>query len=113
MLQIYHNPKCGKCREGLAILEKVNIEFEIIKYLDTPPTKTELLSILEKLKINPLELVRIKEQVWIENFKGKSLSDDQIIDAMIQYPILIERPIVVNGNKAVLGRPPIKIHEII
>jgi len=113
MLQIYHNPKCGKSREGLGILEKANIEFEIIKYLNTPPTKAELLSILEKLNIKPLALVRIKEKVWIENFKGKSLSDERIIDAMIQYPILIERPIVINGNKAVLGRPPLKIHEIL
>lgn len=111
--KIYHNPRCGKSREGLAILEQANVPFEIIKYLDTPPSKTELESIIQKLGIKPIDLVRIKESIWIENFKGKTLSDAQIIYAMVQFPILIERPIVVNDSEAVLGRPPEKIKEIL
>lgn len=113
MIQIYHNPRCGKSRECLAFLEDSNKEFEAIKYLDTIPTFDELKIIIAKLNIKPIELVRQKEKVWIENFKKTTMTDDQIIQAMISNPILIERPIVINGNKAVIARPLEKIKAII
>jgi arsenate reductase len=105
MIQIYHNSRCGKSRECLAFLEDSGKEFEIIKYLDDVPTFEELKSIVQKLNIKPIELVRRKEKIWIENFKDKTMSDDEIIQAMISNPILIERPIVINGEKAVIARP--------
>ncbi len=113
MIKIYHNPRCGKSREGLHILENSGKEFEIIKYLEEIPSKEELESILQKLGIEPIALVRQKEKVWIENFKGKNLSADEILEAMISNPILIERPIVINGNKAIIGRPPQDIETIL
>lgn len=105
MIQIYHNSRCGKSRECLAFLEKSGQKYEIIKYLEDVPTFGELKQIIEKLGIKPIELVRRKEKIWIENFKDKPLTDDEIIQAMILNPILIERPIVINGNKAVIARP--------
>lgn len=104
MIQIYHNQRCGKSRNCLLLLQESNKEIEIINYLNTPPTATELTELLHKLDLSPIELVRQKEQIWIENFKGKTLTEDEIIQAMAENPILIERPIVVNGNKAIVGR---------
>ncbi|HIP48434.1 MAG TPA: arsenate reductase (glutaredoxin) [Lutibacter sp.] len=113
MIQIYHNPRCSKSRQGLAIVENAKVNFEIIKYLATPLTASELTDIIKKLGIKPINLVRVKEAIWKENFKGKELSDKEIIEAMVQFPKLIERPIVVNGNKAVLGRPPEMIKDVL
>ena len=113
MITIYHNPRCTKSREGLCEIENLNQPFEIRKYLDEPFTKSELENVIKKLNIKPIELVRTKESIWIENYKGKDLSDTQIIEAMLQNPKLIERPIVVNGNKAVIARPKEKINEIL
>ncbi|MDR6969098.1 arsenate reductase [Flavobacterium arsenatis] len=113
MIQILHNPRCGKSREGLAILEASGKEFEVIKYLENNPSKKQLKEIIRKLNVEPLKLVRQNETIWKENFKNKDLSDDQIIDAMVANPILIERPIVINGNKAIIGRPPLEISTII
>lgn len=104
MIQIYHNQRCGKSRNCLLFLEESNQEIEIINYLNTPPTTAELTTLLQKLDLTPIELVRKKETVWIENFKGKTLTDNEIIQAMVENPILIERPIVVNGDKAIIGR---------
>ena len=105
MIQIYHNSRCGKSRECLAFFEDSGKEFEIIKYLDDVPTFDELKAIIKKLDLKPIELVRRKEKIWIENFKDKTMSDDEIIQSMISNPILIERPIVINGDKAVIARP--------
>lgn len=113
MIKLYHNPRCGKSREGLAILEESGKEFEIIRYLDSNIAIDELKSLIEKLNITPLELVRQKEKIWVENYKGKQLSDDEIIMAMIENPILIERPIAINGLKAIIGRPPSNIKKIL
>jgi arsenate reductase len=104
MIQIYHNQRCGKSRNCLLVLEESNAEIEIINYLKTPPTAAELTTLLQKLDLTPIELVRQKESVWIENFKGKTLTENEIIQAMVENPILIERPIVVNGDKAIIGR---------
>ena len=113
MIKIYHNNRCRKSREGLRILEESGKQFEIVNYLETIPSKKELKNIIDLLGISPIELVRKNEAIWKEQFKNKDLSDDEIITAMIEYPKLIERPIVINGNIAVIGRPPIKIAEII
>ena len=113
MIKIYHNPRCSKSRQGLELLENSGQQFEIVKYLEKIPTKEELTSIIDKLQIKPLALVRKSEAVWKENFKGKELSDIEIIEAMIQNPKLIERPIVVNNNKAAIGRPLENIQNII
>jgi arsenate reductase len=109
MIQIYHNQRCGKSRNCLLLLEESNREYEIINYLNTPPTAAELTSLLQKLNLTPIELVRQKEKVWIENFKEKSLTADEVIQAMVENPILIERPIVVKGDQAIIGRDPDKV----
>lgn len=106
MIQIYHNPRCGKSRNCLAFIEKTNQEYQIIPYLKETPNFNELKELLKKLNLEPIELVRTKEKIWIENYKGKELTNDQIIQAMIDNPILIERPIVVKDGKAIIGRDP-------
>ncbi|MCM0668052.1 arsenate reductase (glutaredoxin) [Flavobacterium tyrosinilyticum] len=106
MIQIYHNPRCGKSRNCLAFIEKSNQDFEIIPYLTETPTFEQLKKLLVQLNLEPIQLVRTKEKIWIENFKGKTLSNDEIINAMVENPILIERPIVVKDGKAIIGRDP-------
>ena len=105
MITIYHNPRCSKSRQGLQVLENSGKEFTIKKYLEDVPSEKELKYIIEKLEIPPLELVRKNEAVWKKLYKGKSLSDDDIIKAMAIHPKLIERPIVIKNNTAVIGRP--------
>jgi arsenate reductase len=113
MIKIYHNPRCRKSREGLQILQESGKEFEIREYMKELPSLDELASVIKLLGISPLELVRKNEAIWKENYKGKTLSDDEIIQAMAENPKLIERPIVINNDKAVVGRPPEKIHQIL
>lgn len=113
MFKIYHNPRCGKSREGLEILEKSGKEFEVVLYLDRPPSVEELRDLIKKLGIAPLDLVRKNEAIWKERYKGKRLSDAAILKAMAEHPKLIERPIVVQGGKALIGRPPILIKTLL
>ncbi len=113
MITIYHNNRCSKSREGVCFLEDAKTEFEIVNYLEKSPKKREIKSLLKKLKFKPIELVRQKETIWIENYKDKNLSDEEIIETMVKHPILIERPIIVNGNKAIIARPTEKILEIL
>ncbi len=112
-MKIYHNPRCSKSRQTLALLQENGVEPEVVLYLDDAPTIDELKNLLTKLGISPMQLVRKGESIWKENFKGKELTDDEIIAAMIANPKLIERPIVVKDNKAVLGRPPENALELI
>lgn len=112
-MKIYHNPKCAKSRQTLALLQDHGVEPEVILYLSAIPSHDELQSLLTKLGISPLQLIRKGEAIWKENFKGKELSDDELIKAMIAHPKLIERPIVVKGQKAVLGRPPENALELL
>jgi len=113
MIKIYHNNRCSKSRSGLEILENSGEEFKVIKYLENVPNIKELKHIIKLLEISPLELIRKNEAIWKENYKGHELSDAELINIMIKHPKLIERPIVINGNKAVIGRPPEKILYII
>lgn len=108
-MKIYHNPRCSKSRQTLSLIEEKNKEIEIIEYLKTPATVEELESILEKLGIKAIDLVRKKEQIWIEDYKGRDLTDKKIIEAMVENPNIMERPIVIDGNKAIIGRPPEKV----
>ena len=112
-MKIYHNPRCSKSRQTLAILNEKKIKFEIVEYLKHSLRKSELKAIITKLEINPIELVRKNESIWKENYKDKNLSDEEIIHAMINFPKIIERPIVINGKKAVIGRPPENVLKII
>lgn len=113
MIQIYHNQKCSKSREGVCFMKDRNIAYQEIRYLENPPTHQMLKSLIEKLGIKPIELVRTKEAIWKENYKDKNLNDEQVIAAMVKYPQLIERPIIINGDKAVIGRPVERILEIL
>ncbi|MGB5360470.1 arsenate reductase (glutaredoxin) [Eudoraea sp.] len=113
MIKIYHNSRCRKSREGLAIVESSGKDFEIINYLEKTPTKKELHKILGYLSLSPIQLVRKNETIWKEKFKGKILSDEEIIEAMVKHPKLIERPIVIKGDKAVIGRPTETIIELL
>lgn len=113
MLKIYHNTRCKKSREGLEILKESGKEFEIVEYLKEPLGEKELKALLKKLKITPIELVRKNEKVWKEEYKGKDLSDDELVRIMVRNPKLIERPIVESEKDAVVGRPPENIKKLI
>jgi arsenate reductase len=113
MITIYHNPRCQKSREGLQLLESTGEEIQVIKYLEEVPTVSELTEIIKTLGIAPIELVRTKEEIWKEHYKNKKLSDPEIIRAMVDNPRLIERPIVIKDNKAVIGRPLENIKAIL
>ena len=112
-MKIYHNPRCSKSRQTLKILNDKNVKFEIVEYLKDKLSISELEIIIEKLDINPIELVRKNELIWKENYKYKDLTHKEIVKAMIENPKIIERPIVINGNRAVLGRPPENVLKII
>jgi arsenate reductase len=112
-MKIYHNNKCSKSRASLELLSNNGVAFETIEYLKTPPSKGDLQDLLIKLKISAEDLIRKGETVFKENFKGKTLSESEWIDAMVEFPILIERPIVVKGNKAVIGRPIENVEQLL
>lgn len=109
MITIYHNPRCSKSRQGLQLLEESGKDFQVVEYLNNVPTVEELSAVIKKLGIKAEDLIRKNEADFKEHFKGKNLSEKEWIEAMIQYPKLIERPIVIAGDKAVLGRPPEQI----
>lgn len=113
MITIYHNNRCRKSREGLNIVEASGKPYKVVKYLEEKPTVEELTGIIKLLDIKPIDLVRKNEAIWKSDYKGKDLSDSEIIEAMVENPKLIERPIVINGNKAVVGRPPQLISDIL
>jgi arsenate reductase len=113
-ITILHNPRCSKSRQTLNLLEDRGVQPEIVKYLDTPPSFDELKVIIEKLGINPRDLLRKGEEEYKTlELKNPSLDDDDIIQAMVTHPKLIERPIVIQGNQARIGRPPESVLEII
>ena len=109
---IYHNPRCGKSRQTLALLEARGIAPRIVEYLKTPPDAATLKRLLKQLGLKPAQLVRKKEAAEAKIDPAK-LSDDALIAAMVKHPIVIERPIVVNGDKAALGRPPEAVLKIL
>ncbi|MGA9269705.1 MAG: arsenate reductase (glutaredoxin) [Lutimonas sp.] len=112
-MKILHNPRCRKSREGLQILESSGKDFTIVEYLKEPLTQEELNDVLSKLDMSAIELVRKNEKEWKENFKGKEMTEDEVIAAMADHPKLIERPIVISGDRAVVGRPPENIQQLL
>jgi len=113
-VRIYHNPRCSKSRDTLKLLEAQGIQPEIILYLKKPPTAAELQDILLKLAIKPHALIRTKETEYMDNdLDDPSLSDAELIEAMVRIPRLIERPIVLANGKAAIGRPPENVLEIL
>ena len=114
LMKIYHNPRCSKSRQTLEILQNNGHEPEIIKYLETPPTRQELKNILSLLNLQPRELLRNNESEYKQNnMDNTSLSADELVTLMIKFPKVIERPIVLHNNKAVIGRPPESVLAIL
>lgn len=113
-VRIFYNPKCSKCRLTMDILNDKGVNTAVVEYLKTPPDATELTEILELLGIEPRELMRKHEAPYKDNnLDDPELTREQLIQAMVDNPILIERPVVIKDNKAVIGRPPEKILEIL
>lgn len=111
---IYHNPRCSKSRQTLQLLDETGVAPQVIEYLKTPPSQAELTQLLKMLKISARELMRTKDDLYRElNLDDPTLSEDSLINAMAAHPALIERPIVIHDGKAVIGRPPEKILEIL
>lgn len=110
---IWHKHTCSTSCEVLKAIKGRGVKPEIFEYLSTPPSEEELIDVLKKLGIEPEELIRKKEKIYKEKFEGKKMNADKWLKAMVKYPILIERPIIIKGNKAVIGRPTERIFEII
>lgn len=113
MLKIYHNNRCSKSRQALELIKDSSQEVEVIDYIRTPPTAAELQGILQKLHMKPAQLIRKSEAVYKNNYKGKSLTDEEWIQVMVDHPVLIERPIVVKGEEAVVGRPTENVQKLL
>lgn len=111
---IYHNPRCSKSRQTLALLEENGVTPEIVLYLDNPPSASSLKALVQKLGVSSArDMMRVKEAPYIELSLKDISAEDALITAMAENPILIERPIVVNGDKAAIGRPPESVLEIL
>jgi len=112
--KIFHNPRCSKSRQALQILQDSNCDIEIFNYLETDLDISLIKDVLKKLSLKPRDILRTSEQDYKDNnLEEDNLSDDDLIDFMIKYPKLIERPIVIKGHKAVLGRPPENVLELL
>ena len=112
-MRIYHNPRCSKSRQALALIIEKGIEPEVVEYLKVLPSVEEFKKLLQKLNMKPTDLLRKNEAVYKEKFKTSNFTDDEWIDVMLEYPKLIERPIVVEGYKALIARPPERVNELI
>ena len=113
-VRVFHNPNCSKCRLTMDILNDNGVEITVVEYLNAPPTQDELNEVLDLLGVEPRELMRKHEKQYSENnLDNPDLTREQLVQAMIEHPILIERPIIINGNKATIGRPPEKVLDIL
>lgn len=113
MITFYHNPRCSKSRETLKILQDARQEIQVVEYLKEPPSAAELTAVLQKLGLHPLQVIRKQESVFKEQFKGQEHSEAEWVEIMVAHPILIERPIAIKGGKAVLGRPPSNVTDLL
>ena len=113
MTTIWHNPKCSKSREALKLLEDKSSSYEVVKYLDTPPSREEMVVLLKKLGISARELMRTKEDLYKELEIAKISDESELIDILAEHPKLIERPILIEENRAVIGRPVEKVIEFL
>jgi arsenate reductase (glutaredoxin) len=111
--QIYFNPSCSKCIYALEYLKANGVDPVIIQYLENNPSFEELKSLLKKLNLKPLEIIRVNEPLFIEKFSNMTLTDDEWINVIVQYPILLQRPILVKGNEAVIGRSDTAIEKVV
>ena len=111
-IKIYHNARCSKSRKTLEIIKNKTSNFKVVEYLKNPLTFNKIKLLLSQLKIKPLELIRTQESIWKENYKNIKLTDDEIINLIVSNPKLMERPIVTNNKKAVIGRPPENVHDL-
>jgi arsenate reductase (glutaredoxin) len=112
-LTIYHNGECSKCKETTELLRDKGYEIAYRFYLLEPPTEAELKEVLSKLQVNPSELVRKTEPLYMEQYEGKVLTEEQWLQVLLQHPVLMQRPVAVNGNRAIIARPPEKVLEIL
>lgn len=113
MMKIYHNPRCQKSREALSILEDKGLKPEIVLYLEQPLSRAELQNLLKMLDMLPSELIRREEPLFRENFKDKELSETEWLEVLLENPRLMQRPIIVKGGRAVVGRPPERVQELL
>ncbi|MCC6722249.1 MAG: arsenate reductase (glutaredoxin) [Bacteroidia bacterium] len=111
-MKIYHNPRCTTSCKTLELLKSIDENPEVLDYIKNPPTVAELNDLIEKLGIKPFEIVRQKEKIYIENYKDKNFTDKEWIQILSDNPRLIQRPIIINGDKAVIGRPPENILKL-
>jgi arsenate reductase (glutaredoxin) len=111
-VKLYHNARCSKSREACDLLTTSGKSFEIINYLKDPLTEDELKELVDLLGVNPYELVRKNEEIFVKKYKSKKANRVNWIKAMAKYPVLMQRPIVVSGNKAVVGRPPMLVLDL-
>jgi arsenate reductase len=110
---IWHNPRCSKSRQALALLEEQGVEADVVKYLETSPSAEEIKAVLKKLGIGARELMRTKEALYKELGLKEVDDEEQLVAAMAEHPKLIERPVVITGDKAVIGRPPEKVVDLV
>tara|TARA_B110000495_G_C22440901_1_gene276598 strand:+ start:151 stop:504 length:354 start_codon:yes stop_codon:yes gene_type:complete len=113
MIKFYHNPRCGTCRKSLSFLHDNNQDVNLVEYLTNPISKIELKKIIKLLNISAYDLIRVKESLFKELYAGKRLSNDECIDILLKHPVLMERPIIVQDNKAIIGRPAIKVLDLL
>jgi arsenate reductase len=113
MIKIYHNPRCAKSREALKILEEKGTEHEVVKYMDGLLTANELKQLLDKLAMYPFELIRTNEQIWKNEFADKEMDDNELILTMIEFPQLMQRPIIEDEDRAIVARPPELVNDMI
>ncbi len=112
-IKIYHNPRCRKSREALNIIQNHGVEPEVVLYLETPPSRKEIQDVLTKLEMSPIELVRKEEKLYKEAYRDKDLSDEEWIRVLADNPKLIQRPVVIKGKKAIIGRPPESVEVLL
>jgi arsenate reductase len=113
MITIYHNNRCAKSRSALEIIKRSNADIHVVEYLKDPPTEKDLQGILKKLGMKAEEIIRKKEELFRTKFAGKKYSEEEWISILSENPVLIERPIVIKGNKAVIGRPPENVMKLL
>jgi arsenate reductase len=113
MITIYHNPRCRKSREALQLVERSGLPFEVVDYQKEPLSPDALKAILKKLGITAEALLRKNEALWKERYKGQTLTEEELVDLMLNHPRLMERPILVRGERALIGRPPERVMELL
>jgi len=112
-MKIYHNPRCRKSRETLNIIQNHGIEPEVVLYLETPPSRQEIREVLAKLHMRAEDLVRKEEKLYKDEYKDRQLSEEEWVNILADNPKLIQRPVVINGKKAIIGRPPESVHVLL